>query len=134
MEKDIIEFLKYYIGQKIMTPAGEIERLVVIGLLGNNEQKYRALPGGTSFTRPWQQGNKLILRRLDSMTKEEAIECASLSEWHEHFFNPKAEKTEYGDWVVTWANGHEKQNVTGDLFWCPEQFDWLCKKALTFSN
>lgn len=74
MEKDIIEFLKYYIGQKIMSPAGEIERLVVVGLLGNNEQKYRTLPGGTSFTRPWQQGNKLILRRLDSMTEVERKE------------------------------------------------------------
>jgi hypothetical protein len=77
---------------------------------------------------------QLHLRKLDSMTEREAIECAKLSEWEPHFVNPVVNRTKYNDLVVEWADGHEKQNVTGDLFWCPEQVVYLCSEGFDIFN
>jgi hypothetical protein len=74
-----------------------------------------------------------ILRPLESMTEEEAIELAKLSEWEPHFRNVKIERNKFSnDIIVSWQGSNELReefNATGDLFYCAEQFQWLLKKG-----
>ena len=75
---------------------------------------------------------KPLLRPLLDMTEEEAIEMAKLTECDYAFNDVKTEKTKYGDWIVTWQGSNESRervNVTGDVFYCYEQFLYLLKKG-----
>jgi hypothetical protein len=85
----------------------------------------------------WCFDIKPILRPLSDMTEEEAIECAKLSEWEPHFRDVKVERTAYGDLLVKWdgmVEGGEQQNVTGDMFYCAEQFQYLLSKSFDLFN
>lgn len=75
---------------------------------------------------------QLELRPLSSMTEEEAIEVAKLSEWEPHFTNPRVEKNKFDDLIVRWGAGRdqiESYNATGELFYCYEQFHYLLNKG-----
>lgn len=80
---------------------------------------------------------KPILSKLEDMSEEDAIECAKLSEWEPHFTDVKVERTKYGDLLVKWqgnVEGGEQQNITGDMFYCAEQFHYLLSKGYDLFN
>lgn len=78
-------------------------------------------------------GDMPLLRPLESMTEEEAIELASLSEYEPHFRDVKTERNSFSnDIIVSWQGSNESReqfNATGDLFYCADQFQWLLKKG-----
>lgn len=124
------DVLHFYLGAKVKAQDGEM-----IYTLSGIDRKGNALFYDGFGNEMWlSPGWKLMLRKLDSMTEQEAIECAKLSEWEPDFVNPVVKRTKYNDLVVEWADGHEKQNVTGDLFWCPEQVVYLCAKGFDIFN
>lgn len=65
-----------------------------------------------------------ILRRIDSLTDEECISLAALSELPEDFVDPIVSINKLGDKIVTWG-ASVKFNCTGELFYCAEQFKYL---------
>lgn len=110
-----------------------------IGCLVHRKEYNRTQPLTTSLLWHLEQdpneqfyGYKPILRRLESMTEEEALHLASLSEYPDHFNDVKAEKNQFGDWIVTWQGIEESRNIfnsTGEMFYCSEQFQYLLKKG-----
>ncbi len=72
-----------------------------------------------------------VLRTLDSMTEDEAIELAKLSEWEPHFREVKTHRNKFSnDIIVSWQGSNESRevfNATGALFYCADQFQWLLK-------
>ncbi len=61
----------YYLNCEILRQDGEIVRLVVAGLLGSMEQRYRTLQGGMSFTGPLGEFDKPLLRDIKCITDDE---------------------------------------------------------------
>lgn len=84
------------------------------------------------FIDRWNENCKLPLRKLHSMTEEEAIEVARVTEWEPHFRDVKVERNQHNDLIVTWDGLNEdrdKVNATGDIFYSSEQFIYLLSKG-----
>jgi hypothetical protein len=78
-----------------------------------------------------------ILRPLSSMTEEEAIEVARVSEWEGHFRDVKVTKSKFDDLIVSWdgmPESREEFNATGEFFYCAEQFLYLLSKHFDLFN
>lgn len=61
----------YYLGCEIIEPDGTIVTLVNVGIPGSQSQKLTVLQGGMSVRKEWKEGSTPLLRKLDSMTKDE---------------------------------------------------------------
>jgi len=80
---------------------------------------------------------KPLLRPLSSMTEEDAIHMASLTEHESHFINAVCQRNKFDDLIVVWdspVDGLVSYNSTGELFWCAEQVLWLTKNGFDIFN
>jgi hypothetical protein len=117
MSKEIKDYLHLYLGCEVETYWDWDNKLSPHLLMKISEDGFKKV--------------KPILRPLSSMTEEEAIELAKLSEHEPDFNDVKIERTKFNDIVVTWQGANESResfNATGDLFYCAEQFQWLLSK------
>lgn len=118
--KDIRDYLHLYLGCEVYdeNPKDEkFRRYVLTGKeLGYYEHRLHTI--------------KPILRRLSSMTEDQAIHLAKLSEWENHFREVRVERNSFNDRIITWQGANESResfNATGELFYCADQFQWLLK-------
>jgi len=132
MKKDIKDYLHFYLGSWVLIEKSNYYFVHELNL----HQGETFLLSGFYLGAISDHGNglviKLKLRPLPSMTEQEAVEMASLTEWEPHFRDVKVERNKItNDIIVTWDGANESRdmvNATGDLFWCYEQFMWFLKK------
>lgn len=128
------DFLPFYFGCEVMGEcAGERRKGHLTGLTNGGtecEIQFFNQDGFNLSEEPeFNEPEKviLLLRPLSTMTEAEAIELAKLSEYEPHFRNPRVERNKFDDLIVYWNDDHEYFNSTGELFYCYEQFMWMCK-------
>lgn len=127
-----------YLGAKILLENKIKATIHGIEYGGNREYKVVAmLPNyQTVKVNEWDLV-KPLLRKLDSITEEEAIQLAKLSEWEPHFRDVKVERNKFNYLIITWdgmAESREVFNATGEQFYCGEQFLWLLKNNFDLFN
>jgi len=122
--KDVIH---YYIGVKCKTPDGQIGELFGV----NGEKVELHLDKGYAAVR--FKHVKPILKRLENMTEEDAIELARLVVHEDEYTNPFVFRNNWDDMVVSWGGGSigldNSFNATSERVWGSDQFNWLLKNG-----
>lgn len=130
MKKELKDYLHFYLGCDLKTETGII-KLIAVQKEVIPCTDYRVICLNGNVTHELKGDFKPLLRPLSSITEEEAIESAKLTEYEPHFNDVKVTRNAYNDLIVTWQGSNESRellNVTGEYFYCPEQFQYLLKK------
>lgn len=132
MEKKLSDYLHYYIGCNIqrITRSGADGLIVPL----TPEELYRI------HQETYPYSIRLVLRKIEDMTYEEAIELARLVVHKDEFKEPSTYKNEFGDIIVLWGNpdpwsgDYESFNSTGERCWSSDQFHYLLKQGFDLWN
>lgn len=121
----IKEFLKYYIGCEVHSDQGTMTYR--LWHISNDYRQilFKDKHGNEMWLPPGKW--KPCLRKLSSITEEEAIELARLVAVSDEFINVKAIRMADGDLIVQWK--YDSYNATGEKVWSAEQFHYLLSRG-----